>query len=191
MAIDVSEYQGTVDWPAVYGAGVRRAMIKWGEWSSSLGSYRQDPYAVRNVTGARKAGVQVGLYFFAHPSRSPTESASWFLRTAPLETGDLPPALDLEVMEGHDWVFLNAWKKEWFAPVDAHVGVKAIFYSYFSFWQQMVLYPDRPVWGADLRAGFVPPASWAVHQYSFTGTIPGISGAVDLDRFMWSPTAIP
>ncbi len=186
MAIDVSSYQGHISWSKVFGAGVRNAYIKWGE------SFTVDSFAVENLRNARSAGLDVGLYFYAHPSNSPLKEASWFLRTAGphLLAGDLPPALDLEVAEGHDWAFLNEWKATWLAAVDAEAGCRAAFYSYYSFWQNMVLYPDRPVWGADLQAGFKPPLTWALHQYSFTGAVPGIQGHVDLDKVLWDPKRV-
>jgi len=184
--IDVSNWQGRVNWRQVKASGVDRAYIKWGEGATV------DAQAVRNVTQARANGVQLGLYFYAHPSRSPLDSARWFIRTAApyLKPGDLPPALDLEISEGLSWQQLNEWKQAWFAQVDAHIGCRAVFYSYLSFWQHMTLFPDRPVWGADLRAGFKPPSTWAIWQYSFTGSVPGISGHVDLSRVMWQPKPI-
>lgn len=184
--IDVSSYQGAVDWAKAYDAGVRKAYVKLGE------NFTEDWQATRNVKECRKHGVEHGLYFYAHPSSSPTAEARWFLRVAAplMQAGDLPPALDLEVTEGHDWAYLNEWKRTWFAAVDAEIGCRAVFYSYYSFWQQMTLYGDRPVWGADLRAGFVPPQSWFFHQYSFTGTMAGIRGHVDLDRVLRDPIRI-
>lgn len=186
MAIDVSSYQSYIDWPKVFDAGVRKAYIKWGE------NFVIDGQAVRNINGARKAGIEIGLYLYGHPSHSPSAESAWFLRTAGahLLVGDLPPALDLEVAEGHDWPFLNEWKAAWLAAVDNAIGVRAVFYSYYSFIQHMTLFEDRPVWGADLRAGFTPPKSWFLHQYSFTGKVNGISGHVDLDRVMWDPPRI-
>ncbi len=185
--IDVSSYQGKIDWHKVHDqGGVRMAYIKLGE------NFVVDSYALQNVRGARAADVKVGLYFYGHPSHSPAQEARWFIRTAHplLQAGDLPPALDLEVSEGHPWPYLNDWKATWLKAVDSEVGVRAVFYSYYSFWKSMTLYADRPVWGADLDRGFVPPSSWFAHQHSFTGTVPGIGGHVDLDRVLWTPKLV-
>ena len=190
--IDVSSYQGVIDWQKVRAAGIERAYVKWGEWWASRDAYVIDPQAERNIEGCRNHGVQVGLYFFAHPSRSPLTEARWFLRSAHehLVDGDLPPALDLELTEGHDWSYLDKWKAQWLAAADAATGCRAVFYSYFAFWQRMTLYGNRPVWGAALSATFKPPPTWAIWQHSFTGTVPGITGHVDLDRPLWVPPAI-
>lgn len=178
--IDVSSYQGRIDWPKVHAGGVTRAYIK-------LLEHVIDPYALRNLNKARSAGVEVGVYFFAHPSESPAAAARRFIRLADqakaIRPGDLPPALDLEVIEGHSYDYLNDWKAQWFAAVDHHVGTLCAFYSYYYFWKQMRLYPNRPVWGAAL-GNFAPPKEWFLHQYSFTGRVPGIIGQVDLDRFL-------
>lgn len=186
--IDVSSYQGTPNWQKIYAAGVRKAYIKATEGSSVI-----DSRLKWNVRDARQAGIEVGLYHFAHPANSPSVEARFFLRAAGvfIRPGDLPPALDLELQEGHDWTYLRSWKAEWFKAVDAAVGVRAVFYSYFSFWQQMNdLFKDRPIWGADLRPGFKPPETWAFHQYSFTGRVDGIAGSVDLDRVIFDPPRV-
>lgn len=186
--IDVSEYQGQVDWRTAHEkGGVDRAYIKFGERT------RIDPWAARHIIGARAAGVQIGLYYYGHPSLSARQEAAWFLRYAGhyLQSGDLPPALDLEIAEGHDWPYLNAWKATFLQALDHAVGVRSVFYSYFAFWKRMELYADRPVWGADLNPGFTAPPTWAFHQYSFTGTVPGVSGHVDLDQVLRVPKLIP
>ncbi len=185
--IDVSKYQGVIHWPKVKAAGHGRAYIKLSEGLSGIDE-GIDPRAISNVHHARAAGVQVGLYYFAHPEHAPHRSAADFLRLADghLLHGDLPPALDLETTAGHDWHYLNDWKAQWFAVVDAHVGRLAVFYSYWYFWKQMRLYPERPVWGAFYgRMPFRPPRSWAFRQWSSTGRVDGIGGAVDLDTALW------
>lgn len=176
--IDVSAYQGTIDWEAVYDSGVKQAYVKATEGTAYL-----DPHRVLNAENARKAGLKVGFYHFAHPSNSPVEEATHFVRNAPHKPGDLPPALDLEITEGHDWPFLNDWKAQFMAVVDAEIGAPhgTVFYSYFYFLKSMVLYPDRPVWGAAYGT-FTPPESWAIWQYSPTGRVPGVAGHVDLDK---------
>lgn len=181
--IDVSSYQGRIDWHKVKEAGHERAYIKLDEGLTLV-----DPDAIRNLNGARAAGVQVGVYHFAHPENAPHREAAAFLEHAHghLISGDLRPALDLETTAGHDWAYLNDWKAQWFAAVDFRIGCRAVFYSYWYFWKQMRLFGDRPVWGAytGLMPG-LPPASWAFRQFSFTGRVNGISGAVDLDTPLW------
>jgi len=94
-----------------------------GEWTGSRlhQAFRhvEDVKALQNLRHARDAGIEVGVYFFAHPFESPRVAASRFcvLQADIFLKGDLPPALDLEEMQGHSWEFLNDWKTQWFAAV--------------------------------------------------------------------------
>jgi lysozyme len=181
--IDVSNRQGAIDWAKVKASGVERAYLK-----ATEGVSFHDGTLLRNTQQARQAGVQVGFYHFAHPSNSPLQEARFFLAIARnlIRAGDMPPALDLELAEGHDVAYLNGWKSQWLAAVDAAVPCdrphSTVFYSYYYFWKTMVLYPERPVWGAGYGAGFAPPPAWSIWQYSSTGHVPGINGYVDLDK---------
>ena len=62
--MDVSRYQGLVNWPAVAGAGIQFAMVRIG--SSNGGAAYVDPYFQRNVQGAHDAGLKVGAYYFTY-----------------------------------------------------------------------------------------------------------------------------
>lgn len=62
--IDVSKYQGNIDWGAVAASGINFAIIRVGYRGSSTGVLVEDPYFKRNIAGASKAGIKVGVYFF-------------------------------------------------------------------------------------------------------------------------------
>lgn len=177
--IDVSSYQGVIEWEKVRADGVTHAYIK-----ATEGMTRVDETMARNLVLARAAGVVPGLYHYGHPSNPPHKEAAFFLECAygHLLTGDLRPALDLEVTEGHSWEYLNDWKAQWLAVVDQHVGALCTFYSYWYFWKKMTLYEARPVWGAYVGKAIPAGTEWTIWQYSFTGRVDGIRGAVDLDR---------
>lgn len=97
--LDVSSYQGVVDWPAVAAQGYRFAIVKIAE---GLG-IAPDAQAERNLTGARAADLVVGGYFFLHVERDiPTQLALHQKLAREVgfgQTGDLPPAMDLESPE--------------------------------------------------------------------------------------------
>lgn len=181
--IDVSSYQGVINWHKVFDDGVRTAYVKLTEGTSIV-----DARAKGNVAGARAAGIAVGLYHYAHPSRSPIEQVKIFLERAHglIRVDDPAPALDLEIAEGHSYAYLSDWKAQFLAFLDHSIGHPrgAVFYSYYYFWKQMKLYPDRPVWGAALGSSFRPPPSWHAWQYSFAGHIDGIEHAVDLSKIV-------
>jgi lysozyme len=187
--IDVSSYQQAVDWSSVKRSGIERAYIKMGE--DHPGGI--DPYAVLNLHHARAAGVQVGVYWFAHPQNTPAESSSRFLSLAHghLLPGDLPPALDLEVDGGLSLAQLDWWKGRWFQPVDSAIGTRATFYSFRYYLNAFHFFDDRPIWGA--HPGGITDAErarWSFWQYG-EGRVPGISGLVDFDEALGTVPVIP
>lgn len=185
-ALDVSNYQGWIDWQRVAADGYRHAAVKASEGLSYV-----DPYAKRNAANARAAGVRVSLYHFAHPSESPLREARHFLDVALgeklLRQGDPAPALDLEVTEGLGPHALWRWQHTWGEIVGEALGTTTILYSYLFFLQDDLYLPPkhRPVWGA--AYGHVPTdvlQRWHAWQYTSSGSVPGIKGRVDLDSIL-------
>jgi Glycosyl hydrolases family 25 len=92
--VDVSHYQGTVDWTQVVGAGKRFAIMQ-----ATVGETYVDPTYATNHAGALAAGLPITAYHFAFPLTLPDDAilqADWFAQSAALLPGDLVPALDLE-----------------------------------------------------------------------------------------------
>lgn len=65
LGIDVSRYQGQIDWAQVAASGVQFAMIRVGYRTQNTGVLNEDPYARYNLQEATKAGIKVGAYFFS------------------------------------------------------------------------------------------------------------------------------
>lgn len=196
--IDVSVWQGTIDWPRVAGAGKRFAIVR-----ASAGSLTADTRYAANRTGARSAGIPVGAYHFANPDRAANDAlneANWFLANASISSGDLIPALDVEVTNGLSVAEMQAWVATWLERVRSVTGVRPMIYTSPSFWASAMgdtrQFADAGYtvlwiahWGA--ASPSVPAAnwggrSWTFWQYSSTGSVPGIVGDVDLDRFRGS-----
>src|SRR5438132_949047 len=94
--IDVSYYEGHIDWPQVKAAGNDFAFIRLSD-----GTHHLDSKFAANWAGAKDAGVIRGAYQFFRPAQSATAQANLLLDTmGALEPGDLPPTLDVEVMDG-------------------------------------------------------------------------------------------
>ena len=91
QGIDVSKYQGKIDWASVRSAGTHFAFIKATEGGSLV-----DERFIENWHGAKQAGVARGAYHFMFWCRSADEQAAWFKRTVPNDPDALPPVLDLE-----------------------------------------------------------------------------------------------
>ena len=89
--IDVSKFQGDIDWSQVAGSGVQFAWIK-----ASEGGDRADDRFEANWQGAKAAGVPHGAYHFVYWCRPPMEEMANFEQNAPVEPDALPPVLDVE-----------------------------------------------------------------------------------------------
>ena len=91
QGIDVSKYQGDVDWSAVANSGVKFAWIK-----ATEGGDRVDERFQANWQGAKEVGIPRGAYHFVYWCRAPIEEAAWFEQNVPVEADALPPVLDVE-----------------------------------------------------------------------------------------------
>ncbi len=192
--IDVSHWQGTINWASV-AAYKKFAIIKATE--STI--YVDSQYAT-NHANARANGVRTGAYHFAQPSTTAGDAvaeADWFTSHMNLTTGDLNPALDLETSNGLGTSALQTWVKTWLDRVYATTGIRPMVYTSPSFWRSY-MGDTRSIadagytvlwiahWG--VTSPSVPGSNWGgkgwtFWQYTSDGSVPGISGRVDLDRF--------
>jgi lysozyme len=190
--IDVSKYQGRIDWPAVASSPVRFVIMR-----ATLGNRYRDGRYARNLAGATSNGFVVGAYHFAKPSlglRDARGEADHFLRVARVGAGDVLPVLDIEESGGLSPEQLRIWARAWLHRVHARTGVRAMIYSGNHFWRGFMRNSSwfgsrgHPLWVAHWNVGApeVPANRWAgngytVWQWSAGGRIPGIRGPVDRD----------
>jgi GH25 family lysozyme M1 (1,4-beta-N-acetylmuramidase) len=196
--IDVSHWQGNIDWVQVAGAGKSFAIVKATE---GVG-YKDDKYD-RNKAGAMGNGLKFGAYHFARPENDPIREADWFVDNSDYEHGMLIPTLDLERTGGRGPTGLTNWTKAWLARVDERLGVKPMIYMSPYFWRTNL---NDTRWFADNGyevlwiahwhvANPSPPADnwgghgWTFWQYTSDGRVPGISGRVDLNRYRFESFA--
>lgn len=196
--IDVSHWQGAIDWTKVAAAGKTFAFMKATEGTTFLDSQ----YAT-NHAGARAAGIRTGAYHFAQPSSSTADAvaeADWFVANMNLTPGDLFPALDLEVRNGLTNAQLISWTQAFMTELYAKTGVKGAIYTSPSFWSS---YMNDTTWFAAngytvlwiahwfVSAPRVPASNWGgkgwtFWQYDDCGNVAGIgngTSCVDLDYF--------
>ncbi len=187
QGVDVSFYQGDVDWQAVANDGIVFAFAK-----ATEGDYLVDSKFTSYWTGMRAAGIIRGAYHFFRPSIDPQVQANFFIQTInKLESDDLPPVCDIEVTSGVDTNTIVDRLSQWLNAVEKGLGRKPIIYTAPNFWQSdlgdIQLFSDYPLWIAhyDTNDPIVPGAwsTWIFHQYSESGTVQGIDGNADLDRF--------
>ena len=182
--IDVSHWQGAIDWDGVAGDGVEFAFIK----ATEGGDYT-DPRFAANWAGARQAGVVRGAYHFFRPQTDAMAQAAHFLRTVPLAPGDLPPVLDVEVTDGRSLDVVAAGVRTWLQEVERATGRRPIIYTRASFWTAQMGggYGGYPLWVA--HYGVASPnipsgwSGWTFWQHSDAGRVDGIAGDVDLNWF--------
>jgi MYXO-CTERM domain-containing protein len=187
FGIDVSYYQDVIDWNAVAADGVSYAIIRV---SHSLQFF--DPQFEANLAGARAAGIHAGVYQYFEPGEDPVAQADLLLDSlGPLQPGDLPPMIDVESTGGQSPAAINTAIHAWIDRVESTLGVKPVIYSGYYFWNDNVGSSDfgeyplmLPWYGVDCPGGVnVGWDTWTIHQYCDCGSVAGISGAVDVDRF--------
>ncbi|HZV02796.1 MAG TPA: GH25 family lysozyme [Planctomycetota bacterium] len=181
--IDVSEYQGAIDWSRVHSSGIVFAIARVSD------GFYHDPYFQRNWSGMKAAGVIRGAYQFFRPDRDPVSQADDFLAQFSMAKGDLPPMLDVEVTDGVSNGTLASRVGAWIDHVRAKTGRKVLVYASPGFWNGHGLggYAGADMvvahWGVaspQIPHGF---STWTFWQYADNTTVPGISGRVDGDYF--------
>jgi len=197
--IDVSNWNGTINWTKVAHGGYRFALGK-----ATEGTTFEDGTYAANRAGSEAAGVVFGAYDFARPSgsslaavtASATAQADFFLAFATPQPGELPPALDLETTGKLSARMLVAWTVAWTQEVYARLGVHPFVYSSPAFWQEYlsdstaIAATGTPLWIAhwtSARKPWVPAQDWNGNGWTFWQwtdcvSVPGIAHCADGDR---------
>lgn len=191
--IDVSHYQGTINWSSVKAAGIQFAYIKATEDTTY-----KDPDFSANYLNAYNAGVIRGAYHFARPDLSSgSAQATYFAGNGGAWSADnltLPGMLDLEGgCYGLSTSAMQSWILDFYNTYKAKTGRDIVIYTSPSWWNSCTggwsgMSADSPLFVADwttaanptIPSGFPYATIW---QYSDSGSVSGVSGAVDLDRF--------
>ena len=191
--LDVSRFQGDIDWTRAREAGVSFAFLK-----ATEGGDRVDPTFRHNWRATRHAGIPRGAYHFFYYCRPASEQAAWFIKNVPAEAGALPPVLDMEwngtsptcrlrpppeTVRKEAAVFLSALTR--------HYGQRPIIYTTVDFWERNEMWRLKgyEFW---LRSVAAHPSDnydghqWTFWQYTGTGLVPGVDGKVDINAFRGS-----
>jgi GH25 family lysozyme M1 (1,4-beta-N-acetylmuramidase) len=177
--IDVSHYQGTINWASEKAKGRMFGVASVGD-----GSY-QDPTFATNWAAMKAAGVIRGAYQFFEPGQDPIAQANIMIaKVGMLGDGDLPCTIDVEVTGSQSAATVAANVGKWLARVEAGTGRKPMIYTGPYFWQDNVkslAYGGYPLWVADYGVSKPQvPAPWTnykIWQYSDSG------GSLDVDSF--------
>jgi lysozyme len=190
QGIDVSQWQGDVDWRQVRAAGTQFAFIKATEGGDHL-----DPKFQQNWYGAKAAGVPRGAYHMLYWCRPAEEQALWFIQNVPFDPDALPPVLDLEwnhysrsCPNGAPPELALKKIKIMLDVMESHTGKRPIIYTDVAFHRD-VLQGELADYNFWLRSVAAEPHEifadrpWLFWQFTTTGHVPGISGSVDRNAF--------
>lgn len=125
--IDVSHYQGSVDWPRVGDTGIRFAFAKATEGVTCV-----DKQFARNASGATSAGLRIGAYHTFFFDDDPSAQVAHLLSVAPLQSGMLPHAVDIKaVPKGQRDKFQTA-VQDWLEAYQSENGCTPAIYANLS-----------------------------------------------------------
>jgi len=193
--VDVSLYQGNIDWEMVADSGIRFAMVRLGYrgWGQA-GKLVEDENAKKNLEGARAAGLQVGAYFFSQAlNREEVDQEIEFMLNI-LEDfdPDMPIVLDWEIpvpeartvdMDPRTLTDMM----DYFARVMNDKGYETMVYFNWNMSKNLLYLSeleDQPFWLALYQDRMTFPYKVEMWQYTDKGRVPGIQGDVDINVYM-------
>ena len=187
--IDVSKYQGTIDWGKVKQMNTKSGInIDFVFVKATRGEKVVDPKFKANWAATDKHGIARGAYHYFQPGVSGEKQARNFIRNVKLSPGDLPPVLDFEEKAPSREAMI------WLKMVEKHYGVRPIIYTGATFYRDNLGsdFDGYPLWvshgpfGKSTDLNIPGPAvsrKWAFWQFSDKARLPGIVGDVDLNVF--------
>lgn len=189
--IDVSKWNGDIDWDKVKNAGVEFAIVRAGYRGSVTGSLVQDPYFEANMKGAAAAGMPVGIYFFTQAVNEveAVEEASMVLKLIREYKLDYPIFIDTEGAGGNGRadgldVETRTLVCEAFCRTIENAGYRAGVYGSRN-WYNNRLETKRLenycIWLAEYRSVPIYQGYYQMWQYTSKGKVDGIKGNVDMN----------
>ena len=190
LGVDVSEFQGEIDWQQVKDAGIDFCILRVGYRGTTQGMLNEDSRLAENLAGAEAAGLKIGVYFFSqavseHEAR---KEADFVLKRLKGHEIDYPVVFDWEppTEEGLRAYGMAGWQVSNFAAAFckriADAGYTACIYSNknmaYDFWDLTQL-ADYALWYAEYQP--VPSFyyDFSLWQYSESGSVPGIPVEVE------------
>lgn len=192
--IDVSKWQGDIDWAKVKGAGVSFAFIK-----ATEGTDRVDSKFETYWKSARAVGLPVAPYHFYYFCASADKQADWFIASVPKSAVYLPPVLDVEWNNESPTCRLRppaetvrSEMKRFMDRLEDYYGKRPIIYTSVDFHRDNLVgqFNEHHFWVRSVAkhpSEIYPDRRWAFWQYTSTGVVPGIDGGTDINVFAGSP----
>lgn len=187
IGIDVSGWQGKIDFEKIKNAGVEFIMIRVGGTRGTNGEYFVDKYFKRNIEEANKYGIKAGIYFYsyANSKESAMKDAKWVIKQIKDYDIDLPIAFDWE-----EWAYFNDYNLSFFGLTSMaesfletieDAGYEGMLYSSKSYLENIWLPTKYDIWLAHYTTQTNYQGKYKLWQLCENGKIDGIDGAVDIN----------
>lgn len=187
IGLDISKWQGDVDFNALKEAGVEFVIIRVGTSSGINGENLVDSKFEQNIKGANTAGIPVGVYFYSYANSEDRaiSDALWVLEQIKDYKVDLPIAFDWE-----NWSFYNEFNLSFFglsSMADSFVktvrdaGYEGMLYSSKNYLEDIWFKGDYPVWLAHYTTKTNYEGDYEFWQLCNNGRVAGINGDVDIN----------
>lgn len=184
--IDVSHYQGKIDWDKVTdNPKYRFAYIK-----ATEGQDNTDEFFGENWSSARKNGLLIGAYHFFTTQSTGEQQADHFIDIVPNENSNLPPVIDIEIDLNHNAQKIQTELTIMSNKLEEYYHQKPILYVTYSTFKTYVStgFEDHEIWIRDIikYPTLQDQTPWTFWQYNNRGRIPGIDAYVDINVFSGS-----
>ena len=187
IGVDVSKWQGDVNWQEVKNSGIEFAMMRMGYQTEFDGECVLDPYFDANIKGAKAAGLPVGVYFHSYSKNvnQAVEQAKWVEEKLKGYEIDLYVAFDWESWSSFNTLGMSLYtinkSANSFLNILEEAGYKGMLYSSKTYLDK-IWYPSKyDVWLAQYNDKATYDGEYLIWQMSNIGKVNGIKGDVDID----------
>ena len=185
--IDVSKYQDMIAWEEVKAMKVKNIQLGFAFIKATEGIGNIDEQFYRNWKKTKENGIIRGAYHFFIGSKDGRMQAENFIDKVKLETGDIPPVLDIEQLNGSGTTEIKKEAKQWLEIVENYYHIKPIIYTNVDFYNRNLgsEFDAYPLWIAHFYQQQQPiiSRSWLFWQHSDDGRVNGIINKVDFNVF--------
>lgn len=187
IGLDISHWQGDIDFDKLKNAGVEFVMIRVGRTDGIGGKYVLDTKFERNIKEANRVGIPVGVYFYSYANSddSAKSDAKWVLNKIKNYKVELPVAFDWE-----NWNSYNEFNLSFFGlteiansflDVFKNAGYEGLLYSSKNYLEKIWLKTDYPIWLAHYTENTTYQGNYNFWQICSDGIVDGINASVDIN----------
>lgn len=183
--IDVSRYQRKINWEEVVNMRDQGQRISFVIVKATEGVSYTDANFEKNWKGIKESNLLRGAYLYYHPKSDPARQAEFYIKTAQLTEGDLPPIVDIEETNRMSPENIRKSLQECLDVLEKKYKRKPIIYTGADFYEQKLgaQFDDYPLWVAHYEQPVAPRIGrdWIMWQHNCRGNVNGIRGKVDFN----------